>query len=400
MAINLNVRLGAVYQCLFEPWTVIGLHGGRGTGKSHAVAEALTVHSMQRQEVILCVRQYQASIDDSSKSLLEYKIKKLGVERYFWVGKKEIRCELTDSVFLFYGLERNVDSIKSIPNITKTWIEEARNISDNSLEVLIPTVLREPGSQLICTWNPVEDTDAIEKYLRGSILPPRAKVVHVTHKDNPYFDDTELKTQAEHLKAVDYEKYLHIWEGGYYKGGEIRIFNNIKVADIEVPDGIYPMFGLDFGMNKDPNFLVKLYVWDDIVYISAEVSAACDLDDLATLIKGVPGIKSGIITADSSWPQSIAALRRRGYNVLPAIKGPNSIESGISWLQGKKIYISPYCPNMIEESRMYSWKVDKKTKKTLNIPEDTFNHGWDAVRYGTEKYRKDGSGLSIERIGR
>ena len=43
--------------------------------------------------------------------------------------------------------------------------------------------------------------------------------------------------------------------------------------------------------------------------------------------------------------------------------------------------------NVATELSLYSWKKDK-FGKALNEPEDCNNHAMDAIRYGTERFRK------------
>jgi phage terminase large subunit len=213
--------------------------------------------------------------------------------------------------------------------------------------------------------------------------------MQLSYRDNPYFSETKMRAEMEYLKKTNYKKFRHVWEGEYSDGGDAIIFSNTEIADIEVPEYIRPQFGLDFGANKDPNALRKLYVneREKWIYIAREWTGATSVEGLAEGIGVIPEIFDFAIVADGSWPQSIETLKSKGFKVVPAKKGPGSILEGIQWLQGYKIYISPYCKEMREEARLYSWQTDKYTGEVLNIPEDQNNHGWDAVRYATEQNR-------------
>ena len=87
------------------------------------------------------------------------------------------------------------------------WVEEADRVSEESWQVLIPTI-RKPGSEIWITFNPRLKSDAT--YQRFVTSPPDGAVVKkVSWRDNPFFPD-ELKMEMEHLKETDYEEYLHV----------------------------------------------------------------------------------------------------------------------------------------------------------------------------------------------
>jgi phage terminase large subunit len=75
-------------------------------------------------------------------------------------------------------------------------------------------------------------------------------------------------------------------------------------------------------------------------------------------------------------------------NILPSIKGKDSVNQGIQFVQDQKISITKRSINGIKEYRNYLWKVDKDGK-VLNVPEDRFNHLMDAIRYGFSNYVGD-----------
>lgn len=73
-----------------------------------------------------------------------------------------------------------------------------------------------------------------------------------------------------------------------------------------------------------------------------------------------------------------------------AVKGKDSVNNGIQWIQDFEIIIHPRCVNFLTEISNYTWAKDKFGNK-LNIPIDDFNHLMDAMRYGLEQFiRKNG----------
>jgi phage terminase large subunit len=397
VGLSLTAKVGAKFAPLYQPFRHKALYGGRGSGKSHGVGEALVIQSSQRTLRIVGARQYQNSIRDSSKTLIEQKIAKLGLANQFWIGKTEIVNTRTESRFTFIGLERNPDSARSLEGCDICWVEEARNISAKSIKTLVPTV-RKPGSEIWWTWNPVNPDDPIEKLFRtGEAIPQRSYIAQINYHDNPWFYRTEMP--AEMLRAIreNYKLYQHVWLGDYDNALETRIFKNVEIGTIVVPDHIAPQFGMDFGFAADPSAVIKLYVIPEahVIYIADERFGHVSLLDLGDMVREIPQTEDFAIIADSSRPDTIDLLASEGLPIVGAIKGPGSIEAGIEWLRGFKIIINPRCEHMIKESREYTWQVDRRTDKILNKPVGVFNHGWDAIRYATEQNRGAGVRVSM-----
>jgi phage terminase large subunit len=137
----------------------------------------------------------------------------------------------------------------------------------------------------------------------------------------------------------------------------------------------------------------------------------CELDDLPKLFAGkdgateaelhrwpqigdrwpgVPQAKRWRIRADSARPETISLMRRRGFNIVPALKGAGSVEEGIEFLKNYDIVVHPRCTHTIDELSFYSWKVDKQTEEVLPELADKNNHVIDALRYAVEDVRRTG----------
>jgi len=87
------------------------------------------------------------------------------------------------------------------------------------------------------------------------------------------------------------------------------------------------------------------------------------------------------IMADSAEPKSIDEIYGYGINILPAPKGPGSVQQGIQYVQGERMSVTKRSVNVIKEYRNYLWQTDKDGK-ILNVPEHHFSHSLDAIRYG------------------
>ena len=366
------------------------LYGGRGSAKSWSVATYLAVKAGKSRKRIVCARQFQNSIRDSSKELVEKRIEALGFGPQFTCTDRYIFHKGTQSQFLFVGLERNVDSIRSLEGADIVWIEEARTISAKSMEILLPTV-RAAGSELIWTWNPEKPDDPVDEYFRKGAPPARSIVTRVDYRDNPFFYDTEMPDEMELLKRGNPSRYRHVWLGEYDVSFESKVFTNVTIGRTEVPANCPPVYGMDFGFGSDPSFVVKVYVIESTrkIYVAAEACGKFTMNELPSVVRSVVDNDAAVIKADSSQPGTIEFLQSNGLNVIGARKGPGSVKSGINWLQGFEIVIDPGCPELKKEAHLYSWMMDRLTRKILNVPIDSNNHGFDALRYATEDYQYD-----------
>lgn len=187
------------------------MHGGRGGGKSHTVAQVLLMLATQRKLRVLCVREVQKSLAESSMQVLKDYIERLGLAPYFEVLKTEIRCRLTGSTFGFSGLkDHTADSIKSWEGADIVWVEEAHSVTAHSWNILIPTI-RKAGSEIWATFNPDQPTDYVYDRFVAHV-DPDAWVCAINWRDNPWFGP-EMDTERRKLKAVNDDLYGHVWEG-------------------------------------------------------------------------------------------------------------------------------------------------------------------------------------------
>ncbi len=194
---------------LFKPARYKVLHGGRASMKSWGIARALLILGTQRPLRILCVRELQASLDDSVHKLLSDQIDALGFGSIYRVEKAAIYGP-GGTEFAFEGIRHNVQKIKSYEGIDICWVEEAQGVSKNSWEVLIPTI-RKSGSEIWVSFNPFREKD--NTYQRFIVNPPEgATVVKLNWRDNPWLS-AEMLQEIEHMRQTDPDGYLNVWEG-------------------------------------------------------------------------------------------------------------------------------------------------------------------------------------------
>ena len=355
------------------------IYGGRGSGKSHDVAEYCLFRARQDKIKVLCTRELQNSIADSVYSLLKNKITDMHLDYFFTVYKDRIVGN-NGSEFIFKGIHNNVSEIKSMENISIAWLEESQSLSRESIDVIVPTI-RAPGSILIFTFNPYKDNDPI--YMEMKNATEDDLVIKANYSDNPWFPE-ELRLEMERDKKNDYQKYLWVWEGECLGLSDAQIFRGKYVVEnFETPKNADFHFGADWGFANDPTTLVRSFIVGNDLYIDmCAGKVGCDLEDTPSLFNEVQGSSIYPIYADSARPETISFMRSKHYNVIAAEKWNGSVEDGIQYLRSFScIHIHERCKAVVEEFDLYQYKVDRQTGEVLRIPVDKFNHYIDAIRY-------------------
>lgn len=340
-------------------------------------------------------------------------IERLGLNSFYKVKDDSI-VGRNGTEFLFKGLRKDPDGIKSMEDLSGVWVEEAQTISRRSLEILIPTV-RKPGSQIIFTYNPTSIDDPVHVDYTLSNKPDVLRI-ECNYMDNPFFPDV-LRKEMEYDRANDPDKYLHVWEGKCVQHSEAQVFygkwiiddfEKFEMIDNQLqqtfpPRNTFFYFGSDFGYGVDPATLNRCFVHGDNLYIDYEFHGIkTDIDQLPGYYAQVPESQNFPITGDSARPDTIAYIRARGFpKIKSSIKGKGSVEDGIAFLRSfRKITIHPRCKHTIDEFRLYSYIIDPKTGQISNKLEDKHNHHIDDIRYALEdlmRSKKATATLSISR---
>lgn len=365
-----------------------GAYGGRGSAKSMTFAKMAAVYAAVEPHRVLCAREIQRTIQESSKAEVEAAItSEPWLEDLYEIGRSYIRCLATGSEFLFMGLRHNAKEIKSTRGITICWIEEAEAVSEDSWRVLIPTV-RAPGSEIWLTWNPEsEDSATNRRFIQDP--PQSARIRRMNYTDNPWFP-AELEEERREDLRRDPDMYRHIWLGETITRTDAQVFNHrwrVEAFDeslAERADRFY--FGADFGFANDPSTLIRFFILGNRLFIDHEAwGVGVELDHMPQFYGQVPGSRQWPIKADASRPETISYLARQGFRISGAAKWQGSVEDGIQHIKGfEEIVIHDRCQKTAEEFSKYSYKVDRQTGDVLPVLLDRYNHCIDAIRYGLD----------------
>lgn len=200
---------------------LIVLIGGRSSSKSETIARVLLMKAQTEQADVLCGREYQNSIDDSVHKLLVGLIDSLEVEGSS-VTDKKINFS-GGGGFRYKGFARNSAAVKSAQGFKYSWIEEAQDLSEDSIKDLLPTI-RATDSKLFFSANPQASNDPFSKRFivpfktaldkHGFYEDSMHLIIMMNWRDNPWHGELEEQRlwDFEHLSRA---KYDHIWEGAF-----------------------------------------------------------------------------------------------------------------------------------------------------------------------------------------
>src|SRR5215813_10977128 len=238
------------------------LYGGRGSAKSFSAATVAAIWGAVEPIRVLCTREYQSSIRESFLAELKGAIAaSTWLTQRYDVGTDYLRSKSTGSQFIFRGLRRNIQSIRSLARIDLTIVEEAEDVPEESWLALEPTVFRNPNTEIWALWNPNKDGSPVDQRFRKR-PPKRALIAEVNWNDNPFFPPHMEQLRRRDQERLDPNTYAHIWDGAYLVNSNAQVFaNKWKVKLFEpAPCWDGPYQGGDFGFSIDPTAAVRCYI--------------------------------------------------------------------------------------------------------------------------------------------
>lgn len=251
----------------------------------------------------------------------------------------------------------------------RLYINEANNVTFEAFEQLEVRTTE----NVWLDWNP-----SAEFWFYTHVLGKRDDVdmVTVTYLDNEALDARTVASIEQRKNRPEWWKVYGLGQLGEIEG---RIYTGWQLID-EIPhEARLKSIGLDFGYTNDPTAAIAIYeyngglIFDEILYRKG-LSNKAIADALSTY-------QNALIIADSAEPKSIDELKSYGLNVLPASKGPGSVNHGIDYIQDQKCSITKRSTETLKEYRNYLYLKDRSGVVTNN-PQDYDNHSMDAIRYG------------------
>ena len=362
--------------------------GGRGSSKSFGVASYLCGLSFEPDHKILFTRQTMTSAHLSIIPEFQEKIELMKADPFFEVNKTEIKNLSSNTDIIFRGIRTSsgdqTANLKSLQGITTWVVDEAEELTDESVFDKINLSIRQKGKQnrVILILNPATKEHWIYKRFfedRGiqegfNGIKEDVTYIHTTYLDNINNLDQSFINEVERIKLNNPTKYKHQILGGWLNKAEGVVFNNWRIDEFkEVNKSVY---GQDFGFSIDPTTLIQVSVDKDRKQIYCKellyktgLTTSQIYDDNYRYCGA-----NNLIIADSAEPRLISELQSRGLNIK-GIKKPTIIER-IALVQDYELIIDPNSTNLVKELNNYVWHDSKS-----QTPIDDYNHLLDALGY-------------------
>lgn len=390
---------------------VRGSHGGRGSAKSRTFAKMTAVRAhiwdeQGRTGIILCGRQFQNSLEDSSLEEVKAAIRdEEWLAPHFDIGERYIRTKSGRINYSFSGLDRNIDSIKGKSRLLLAWIEEAEPVTEEAWTKLIPT-LREEDSELWVTWNPEDEQSATNKRFYRHTGDPRTKIAEMNWRDNPWFPQI-LERQRTKDQRERPHLYRHIWEGefleaiegAYYAESLNKARDDGRVGFVaEDPNLIVRLFA-DIGGTgaKSDNFVfwAAQFVGTEIRWVNHYEVQGQDVAAHLNWLRSqnyTPDRAKIWLPHDGATHDKVinvsyeSALSAAGYNVVVVPnQGPGAALSRIE--EARRLFPSmrfdeAKCHHGLKALGWYHAKIDEKRRKDMGPDHDWASHSADAFGLG------------------
>lgn len=276
----------------FEAWrnsnyTYLIAEGGRGAGAKTWSTASLIVqkyHYSKKKLQCLCVREFMMSLAESSYSVLQKTIERLGYSN--WEFTREfIRNTKTGSYFIFRGLRdlRTAEGLKSYEGFDDLFADEAAPILMESWEVLIPT-LRKRTKQIWVLYNRDKDIDPCHAYF---VLANRENMSYLHLEpgaiDNPWWNNTSLQDDMEADYKRNSDEADHIWKGIPRRQGQYSVMSRIAIRkamdrDMLDPDGEIQV-GVDVARFGDDK--TEMYMRKGLKVIKHKELIRCDTNEVS-----------------------------------------------------------------------------------------------------------------------
>lgn len=283
------------------------------------------------------------------------------------------------TTFEFVGL----DDVQKLHGLTVDifWINEAMEASKDDFDQLEQRTSR----FAVLDYNP----SAEEHWIYDSVCT-RADCYfdHSTMLQNPFIPENSRRkilsyepTEENFAQGTADERKWKIYGLGMRAALEGLIFNDVELIE-KIPESIDKRaYGVDFGYSNDPSACIELGYFKNNLYLDEKFYRTGMLTrDIIAELATLERQRRLPIISESADPRLVDELKQAGLPVSPVQKYPGSIEAGIDFMKGCKIFVTSRSVNLKKEFDNYTYMQDRYGH-WLNRPVDDWNHGIDAARY-------------------
>lgn len=373
--------------------------GSRGSKKSKTTALNFIYRLLKYKWAnLLVVRRYSNTNKQSTYTDFKWACNRLGVTHLFKFNESlpEITVKATGQKILFRGLddELKITSITvDVGILCWAWFEEAYQIeSEDKFSTVVESIRGTYDSedffkQITITFNPWNERHWLKRvFFDKDTRRSDTLSLTTTYKCNEWLDKVDVDRYED--LYISNPRRARIVCDGDWGVAEGLVYDNVVIENFDFKK-LLPTHklavGLDFGFVHDPTALIVFLIGDRDIYIFDEAyQKGLSTKEIAKMIKD-KGYSNSLIIGDSAEGRLISELKsEHGIKRLKkSRKGKDSINAGISKVQGYTIHVLAKCENTINELFSYSYQQDKDGK-WLNIPKDEDNHLMDAMRYGMQ----------------
>ena len=349
------------------------LQGGTSASKTISTLQLL-IHKSQTDTTPKITSIVSESLPHLRKGAMRDFLSIMMAHNYFdearWNKTDSIYTFETGSIVEFFGADQPA-KVRG-PRRDRLYMNECNNMAFETFEQLEVRTREE----IYLDWNPTN-----EFWFYTDVLGKRDDVDHIilTYKDNEALEKTIVDSIEQRMSRKDWWQVFGLGQLGELEG---KIYRDWRMID-EIPhEAKLVRYGLDFGYSNDPTAIVAVYEYDGgLILDEILFQKGLQNSQIAAVIQNQE--RNVLVIADSAEPKSIDDIAGYGISIIPTVKGKDSVKRGIDLVQDQRISVTKRSVNIIKEYRNYLWEVDKNGK-VLNVPEHTYSHSMDAIRYAVE----------------
>jgi phage terminase large subunit len=389
-------------------------YGGAGSSKSWTQAQNEVIKALESKEKTLIIRKVGTTIKDSTRPLLVEQVIPSFKCSHLWTLNKSdniLTNTINGSQILFRGLD-DPEKIKSIAGLTRIWIEEASELTEDDFDQLNLRLRGQENLQIVLTFNPIVETHWIKKRFfdteRGDTT-----IFKTTYLDNKFIDDA-YKEQIESYKEIDPNKYevygLGNWGVMDVNNPFITNFRKDKHLSKEAVYNPRKQVYISMDFNLDPFTAICFHIynnngeyWD--IFDEIQITGG-SIETMAREIKTRFDVSNIVITGDAmgnrrdisqsdnaSLFRQLANDLRIGYNrvIVPANPKHKTSREDCNFIlyHYPNIRIHPNCTNLTRDLQTVeadmSGQIKKKNRNKVEQQADFL----DNFRYAVNTFFKD-----------
>lgn len=374
--------------------------GGRGAGRSTVASQFANAKLMSTDYFRCAIMRYVlGDIRNSIYREITDRAEENGILEALHINESTMTIDYGANSINAVGFRKSSSDqkskLKSLANYNCVIIEEADEIPesdfmqlDDSLrtmkgDIMIILLLNPPPKShwIINRWFDLLSSGVKDFYI-AQLKKDITDTVFIrsSYKDNVLNIAQQSIASYERYKTTKPEHYWNMVMGYVPEVVRGKIYSGWQQIDRVPFEAILERRGLDFGYSVDPTACVDVYRYNGGIILDETMYRKGMLNkDIADTLNQLPNPQC-LVIADSAEPKSIDEIKLYGVNMMPAVKGTGSINTGIQFVQQQKISVTKRSVNLWKEYENYAWFEDKDGN-TLPKPKPGGDHAMDAIRY-------------------